>query len=93
MEVFLNPLGVESESNWRLDSYKNNTEKSYCCFNSSARTFTRFALLFKNNGIWNGKQIISDKYVKKSTSPQLKNGQNYGYGWWIANIMKNHFTA
>lgn len=90
---FLNPLGVESESNWRLDSYKNNTEKSYCCFNSSARTFTRFALLFKNNGIWNGKQIISDKYVKKSTSPQLKNGQNYGYGWWIGKYHEKSFYS
>ena len=52
-----------------------------------------FALLFKNNGIWNGKQIISDKYVKKSTRPQLKNGQNYGYGWWIGKYNAKSFYS
>jgi CubicO group peptidase (beta-lactamase class C family) len=80
---FWNPLGAHADANWRLDSAENGVEKSYCCFNSNARDFARFAALFKNGGIWNGTQLISADYVQKSTYPQFKNGQDYGYGWWL----------
>ena len=65
---FWNPLGAHADANWRLDSAENGVEKSYCCFNSNARDFARFAALFKNGGIWNGTQLISADYVRKSTA-------------------------
>ena len=80
---FWNPLGAHADANWRLDSAENGVEKSYCCFNSNARDFARFAALFKNGGIWNGTKLISADYLQKYTSPQFKNGQDYGYGWWL----------
>lgn len=41
-----------------------------------------------NNGAWNGKQIISKKWIEKSTSPRIdantaKKYRNYGYQWWL----------
>ncbi len=80
---FWNPLGAQANAVWRLDSKKRGVEKSYCCFNSNARDFARFAALFKNNGVWNGEQLIDADYVKNSIHPQFENGADYGYGWWL----------
>ena len=90
---FWNPLGAQADSNWRLDSAKKGVEKSYCCFNSNARDYARFAGLFKNDGVWNGAQLLSPEYVKKSTTPQFENGSDYGYGWWLGSHMgKRYFS-
>ena len=57
----------------------------------SAHDLARIAYLFLRNGKWNGRQIISKKWVKSSIAPvvpdtQPGNGrpdQGYGYQWWI----------
>ena len=90
---FWNPLGAHADANWRIDSAKNGIEKSYCCFNSNARDYARFAALFKNGGIWNGKQLISADYVKESITPQFEDGQDYGYGWWLGSHMGKRFYS
>ena len=41
-----------------------------------------------NNGVWNGKQIISKEWIKESTSPIIDAGKakryrKYGYQWWL----------
>jgi CubicO group peptidase (beta-lactamase class C family) len=90
---FWNPLGAQADAVWRLDSEKRGVEKSYCCFNSNARDFARFAALFKNNGVWNGEQLINAAYVKNSIQPQFENGADYGYGWWLGTHMgKRYFS-
>lgn len=90
---FWNPLGAHADANWRLDSNENGVEKSYCCFNSNARDYARFAALFKNGGIWNDNQLISADYVQKSISPQFENGQDYGYGWWLGSHMGRRYYS
>jgi CubicO group peptidase (beta-lactamase class C family) len=90
---FWNPLGAHADANWRLDSANKGIEKSYCCFNSNARDYARFAALFKNGGVWNNTQLISPEYVQKSIKPQFRNGENYGYGWWLGSHMgKRYFS-
>lgn len=42
----------------------------------------RFGLLFLNNGIWDGKRVISENWIKKSITPSKTNPE-YGYMWWI----------
>ena len=90
---FWNPLGAHADANWRLDASEKGVEKSYCCFNSNARDFARFAALFKNGGVWNGKQLINADYVQKSITPQFENGQDYGYGWWLGAHMGKRFYS
>lgn len=90
---FWNPLGAHADAVWRLDSEDKGVEKSYCCFNSNARDFARFGALFKNKGMWNGKQLIRAEYVQKAVTPQFENGQDYGYGWWLGSHMgKRYFS-
>lgn len=54
-------------------------------FRMTARDMARFGLLFLNNGIWNGNQIISKEWIKESTTSYSDAGGNggYGYMWWI----------
>lgn len=57
-------------------------------FRMSARDLARFGLLFLHKGRWGNKQILSEAYVKQSTSlvsydPSHYTGSGYGYMWWI----------
>lgn len=45
----------------------------------------KFGLLYLNNGIWNGHQIIPADWIRESISPQIKRrspSQGYGYQFW-----------
>ncbi len=55
-------------------------------FRITARDMARFGLLFLQNGIWNGKQIISKEWIKESTTSYSDAGMSggYGYMWWVA---------
>ncbi|MDQ6904892.1 MAG: beta-lactamase family protein [Bacteroidota bacterium] len=50
----------------------------------------KFGQLYLQNGIWNGKQIISKDWVKAASSKHISNGKNdsswgygYGYQFWL----------
>ncbi|MCR5805140.1 MAG: beta-lactamase family protein [Clostridia bacterium] len=54
---------------------------------SSARDLAKLGELVLNDGMYNGKRIISGKYLKDMTTPHLKLGKmfgnmNYGYLWY-----------
>ena len=56
----------------------------------------KFGQLFLNNGVWNGKQIISDKWIKDSTSVQFERpsgSADYGYQWWVRTFGNNNHPA
>lgn len=50
----------------------------------TVREMARFGQLYLNNGFWNGKQIIPQDWIAKSTAPNLN---HYGYMWWL---FENH---
>lgn len=81
------PLGMEYNASWSLDRKKNGLEKTYCCINARARDFAKIGRLYLNNGNWNGKQIVSKEWVKKSTKIETLYGSApyYQYQWWIPN--------
>ncbi len=68
-EKIWEPLGMEYPASWSLDSEKSGFEATLCCVNARAIDFAKFGRLFLNNGNWNGRQIISEQWVKDSTSP------------------------
>lgn len=54
-------------------------------FRMSARDMARYGLLYLDHGAWNGKQILSEKYVAHSTS-RISEGTwtgAYGFLWWL----------
>ncbi|PSL34445.1 serine hydrolase domain-containing protein [Chitinophaga ginsengisoli] len=51
-----------------------------------SRDLLKFGLLYNNNGLWQGKQIVPAPWVKESFQPQVtRRGGAYGYQFWIWN--------
>ena len=51
---------------------------------ATARDFARFGLLYYNNGVWNGEQILPANWVKESIQPSVADKQkHYGYQFWL----------
>ena len=83
---FWKPMGAENDALWQLDEADTGIEKAYCCIASTARDFARFGKLYKQNGVWNGKQILPRSFVEKSLEPRFSDSPEYGYGWWLHQI-------
>lgn len=79
------PIGMESEGSWSVDSKKNQTVKSFCCINAIARDYARFGRLYLKKGNWEGKQIISEQWIERSASvindSRDSQGYPYTYQW------------
>jgi CubicO group peptidase (beta-lactamase class C family) len=85
-EHFWKPLGAENDALWQLDAADFGIEKAYCCIASTARDFARFGKLYKQKGVWNGKQILDRTFVEKSLQSRFSDSPEYGYGWWLHQI-------
>lgn len=68
-EKLWKPLGMEYPASWSLDSEKSGFEMMQSGINARAIDFAKFGSLFLHNGNWNGTQVISQHWVKDSTSP------------------------
>lgn len=53
---------------WNLDR-EDGDEKTYCCFNTTARDLARLGRLILNKGNWNGRQLISETYLNEAITP------------------------
>jgi CubicO group peptidase (beta-lactamase class C family) len=84
-EKLWTPLGMEYDASWSIDKKKNGLEKTFCCLNARARDFAKIGRLYKNKGNWNGKQIVSQKWVEESTKLETADGSAsyYQYQWWL----------
>ncbi len=82
------PLGIKSYT-WKK------SDAGYYCGGSemflTPRDMAKFGYLFLNKGKWNQQEIISEEWIKESTSLKVKipdnvnyaAGLDYGYWWWI----------
>lgn len=53
---------------------------------ASARDLARFALLYEQNGMWNGKRLLSQEWIDFVRTPTTAAGQVnslYGGQWWL----------
>lgn len=84
-EKLWTPLEMEYDGSWSIDKKKAGTEKTFCCINARARDFAKIGRLYLNKGKWNGKQIVSEKWVEESTKVDTSDGSvsYYQYQWWL----------
>ncbi|MFN3917624.1 MAG: serine hydrolase domain-containing protein [Flavobacteriales bacterium] len=81
-EKLWKPLGTEYDASWSLDK-KNGREKAFCCINARTRDYARFGRLYLKEGNWEGSQLISKDWVKKSTQKgAYSKDAFYAYQWW-----------
>lgn len=88
-EKLWSKIGAEQNAYWSLD-HEGGDEKAYCCFYSNARDFAKIGKLYMQNGKWDSTQVLSETWVKKSTTPHYlpENGvktNQYGLQWWVYN--------
>lgn len=77
------PIGI-NDIHW--DTYPNNGLPAWGGISTTTFNMARIGMLVCNNGIWNGKQIVSEDWIKRSTQVEAKNGKaDYGLHWWIRN--------
>ena len=74
------PIGAQSQAKWNVD-HVGGIEKTFCCFNATARDFARVGQLFVNNGAANigGGSVISGSYLKRMNTPAVT--LDYGWGY------------
>jgi CubicO group peptidase (beta-lactamase class C family) len=79
-EKIWKPLGMEYAASWSIDSKKFKLVKAFCCLNACARDYAKFGRLYLKRGNWNGRQIISEKWIDASLDFDKTNF--YSYQWW-----------
>ena len=85
------PIEASENALWSLDR-KGGDEKTYCCFNTTARDIARLGRLILRKGDWNGRQIISESYLQEAITPASYLENEFGdaplnyYGFQIWNI-------
>lgn len=78
------PLGMQSDALWSVDDKQ--MVKAYCCLNATALDFAKLGRLYLNKGNWQGKQLVSAKWVNSTISPDTLMKRGYKNQWWaVAN--------
>lgn len=75
-------IGAEHDASWSIDSKKDGEVKAFCCFNATPKDFAKIGRLYLNKGNWNGRQIVSAKWVEESLNLQGKKNAYYSFQWW-----------
>ncbi len=103
-EKLVEPLGFESDAYWLVDG--TGMEMAFAGLNVTARDFAKLGELYRNNGRWQGRQIVPEAWVSASVradASHLQPGQpiladhpldlGYGYQWWLPNGDRGEFSA
>lgn len=98
------PLGMSSPSYWLIDPA--GMEVAFAGLMMTARDFAKLGELYRNNGIYKGRQVVPSAWVRASIvsdSPHLGADQvivgdhpfgfGYGYQWWILEGTRSEFSA
>ena len=92
-DVLWSKIGATNNAYWSLDK-EGGVEKTFCCFNSSARDFSRLGLLMLDTGSVFGSKVVSSEYVNWLRSPtgliDSDGGGEVDYytsGWWVGRVL------
>jgi CubicO group peptidase (beta-lactamase class C family) len=73
------PLGM-NDTRLKVDS--KNHAWTYADMETSTRDFARIGALVMGNGVFNGRRVVSEQYVRMATRPSAMN-PDVGLLWWI----------
>jgi CubicO group peptidase (beta-lactamase class C family) len=73
------PIGMEFDGSWSLDSETSGFEKMESGINGRAIDFAKFGRLYLNNGNWDGTQVLPADWIVESTRPDTDSVGYYPY--------------
>lgn len=92
-ENLFDPLGMDSAN---VSTDPQGIEDGGNGFTMNVYDMAKFGLLYLNNVVWDGEQIISEQWVNDSTTVQFTRSSgsaNYGYQWWVRTFGNNNYDA
>ena len=72
------PVGATTAATWNVD-HVGGIEKTFCCFNASARDYAKVGLMLLNNGNTAASHIVSADWLKRLSTPVVKLDNGWGY--------------
>ncbi len=82
-EKLFKPLGI---TNYKWQYTPQNVANTAGSLQMRSLDYAKYAQLYKNNGVWNGKQILSKDWVQKTFTHQIKiperKNEFYSYLFW-----------
>ncbi len=91
-EVLWSKIGATNDAYWSLD-YDGGIEKTFCCFHSNARDFSKLGLLILNRGSVFGNSVVGSEYIDWLVRPtglvdvDGRDADYYTNGWWVAEVL------
>jgi len=73
------PIGATTAATWNVD-HINGHEKTFCCFNATARDYALIGQLILSKGKSGGKAIISPAWMQRISTSVVKLDYGWGYG-------------
>lgn len=72
------PIGATTAATWNVD-HVGGIEKTFCCFNASARDYAKVGLMLLNNGNTASSHIVSSQWLKRLSTPVVTLDHGWGY--------------
>lgn len=90
-EKLFKPLGI---TNYKWQYTPQQVPNTAGGIQMNALDFAKYGQLYKNNGFWKKKQLVSKEWVKKTLTRQKqitgRNNEFYGYLFWNKSFQVNH---
>jgi len=85
-EKIWEPLGMEFSGKWSTD--EKGMEKAFCCVHATAGDLAKIGQMVMQNGMWEGKQLLSAKYCERMLKPTIQNDA-FCYTIWAGDSNNN----